>query len=197
MKTKELIEIGVRNRGRWPLGNNPEMDQHAAEQGLAHWSCVNESDNLLWMRVDGLFLRPFELCPGAGYPDTLRKQDILGPVQPRRKLRLGWSDLRGGEHRWRWKAEVWCWGQRLQAWLMRPLPPLVWEWRDEWTVPRWWMGLAFVSCPRCQGLFVVWPLHYVVMLAWWVQDWWARKTKRAECSWVEREVRARMKRRAR
>jgi hypothetical protein len=38
---------------KWPLGINPEMDEHAIKQGLAHWSCVSPNSNDFWVRRDG------------------------------------------------------------------------------------------------------------------------------------------------
>ncbi len=95
------------------------------------------------------------------------------------------------EHRWWWVATLCCWWSWLCATLKRPLPPLIHEWVREGIIPPWWMGFVTYSYRRKRLLFVIYPLHYLVMLWWWVQDKWARHTKHA--SWIEEELRRRLR----
>ena len=55
--------------------------------------------------------------------------------------------------------------------------------------PRW-MAFAYYSARRNECLFVAYPLNFLVALAWWIQDRWARHT--GNPSWIEREVERRM-----
>ena len=71
----------------WPLGNNPDMDDHARSCCLHHWSCVNPNDNDTWMRTDGKICRPFEYLKSEGsdarrvYMSGLRLFDKNFPLQ--------------------------------------------------------------------------------------------------------------------
>lgn len=51
------------------------------------------------------------------------------------------------------------------------------------------------SAQRNQYLFVVPPINLIVLLAWWVQDRWARAANAD--SWIELEVMERMRNRYR
>jgi hypothetical protein len=67
---------------RWPLGINPEMDKHAAESGLDHWSCVSRSNNMWWMRKDGMEHQAFfeGLNHPDGYVGELKEFDAKCPL---------------------------------------------------------------------------------------------------------------------
>lgn len=69
-----------RRVGRWPLGINPAMDEHAANCGLAHWSATSATKNVWWIRRDG---RPHcaEFNRPGGYPDELRAIDANEPPE--------------------------------------------------------------------------------------------------------------------
>lgn len=43
-----------------------------------------------------------------------------------------------------------------------------------------------MSMERRGILYVVWPFHLLVALAWWLQDRWAQHVHAP--SWIEREV---------
>lgn len=66
-----------------------------------------------------------------------------------------------------------------------------WQSRDFYA-PRW-MAFAYYSARRNKCLFVAYPLNFIVALAWWAQDLWARHT--GNPSWLEREVEARTEQR--
>lgn len=108
----------------------------------------------------------------------------------KRELKLCWTCMRHHEHRWWCVATLCCWWSWLCATLKRPLPPLLYEWKREGIIPHWWMGFVIYSHRRNRLLFVVYPLHYLVRLGWWVQDRWARHTK--QTSWIEEELRRRL-----
>jgi hypothetical protein len=65
---------------KWPLGINPEMDRHAANAGLPHWSCVSPKSNEAWVRRDGeLHIAKFTMA--EGYPAELKKFDVVFPIR--------------------------------------------------------------------------------------------------------------------
>lgn len=70
--------MGKSRFGRWPLGLNVEMDDHAARHGLAHWSCVTPHSSELWIRADGRYCEP--KSGGDGYIAELREFDHSCPV---------------------------------------------------------------------------------------------------------------------
>lgn len=61
-------------REAWPLGINPEMDDHAIGQGLAHWSCTSKRANDMWIRRDG-YAHRVTFSKNGGYPAELRAID--------------------------------------------------------------------------------------------------------------------------
>jgi hypothetical protein len=66
--------------GAWPLGINLEMDRHAANVGLAHWSCVSPNTNRRWVRKDGRRCEPRFSGPNGNYIDDLRAVDLQHPM---------------------------------------------------------------------------------------------------------------------
>ena len=68
---------------------------------------------------------------------------------------------------------------------------VLYEWVSCHICPRRHMALAFYSASRNRMLFVAFPLNYIVALAWWAQDKWARKANAP--SWIDNEVENRRK----
>lgn len=66
---------------------------------------------------------------------------------------------------------------------------LLYCWCSPYIRPPRWMAHAYYSAERNEYLFVAFPVNLLVVLAWWVQDAWARKA--GAPSWIEREVRRR------
>jgi len=66
---------------RWPLGINPEMDKHAAQRELSHWSCVSPQSNEWWVRRDGQQHACFTRHYYTNYPDDLRAFDREFPME--------------------------------------------------------------------------------------------------------------------
>ncbi len=59
---------------------NDAMDRRAAENGLAHWTCIDPSGNLKWQRCDAVVLLPkFNAWSGNVF-DELRKYDDDHPL---------------------------------------------------------------------------------------------------------------------
>jgi hypothetical protein len=57
---------------------NPEMDAHAAGEGLGHWRCISLDSNMEWQRVDGHRVS----YTGRGtYMDDLRAADKARPME--------------------------------------------------------------------------------------------------------------------
>ena len=51
-------------------------------------------------------------------------------------------------------------------------------------VPRWWHGRAYYCPMRGKNIMVIYPFHWLVNLAWWINHRWCRhKGKR---SWIDR-----------
>lgn len=67
--------------GPWPLGINPDMDDHAINCGLAHWSATSATHNEWWIRRDGLPHR-CRWDMNGGYPAELRALDARHPPKP-------------------------------------------------------------------------------------------------------------------
>jgi hypothetical protein len=51
------------------------------------------------------------------------------------------------------------------------------------------MGFSHYKAEYNKYLFVIYPFHYVISIAWWVQLKWAMHTNKP--SWIELEVRKR------
>ncbi len=66
-------------RCAWPIGILPSMDTFAANNGLAHWSCLDPKGNDLWMRRDGSRLTPTYVKEN-GFLDDLRDYDLKNPI---------------------------------------------------------------------------------------------------------------------
>ena len=70
---------------RWPLGLNREMDEHAASNGLAHWSCTSVSNNECWIRVDGLTVNWLQSYRKYHtYVELLGEMDRENPLEVKR-----------------------------------------------------------------------------------------------------------------
>jgi hypothetical protein len=67
---------------------------------------------------------------------------------------------------------------------------IFYHWTHRYTCPPRWMAFAYYSAERNSFLFVIYPFHFLVALAWWIQDRWARHTHHP--SWIENEVRHRL-----
>ena len=63
----------------WPLGINPDMDRHAEQQGLSHWSCTTSTTNQHWIRRDGR-VHVVTFMVNGGYPQELRHLDNTCPM---------------------------------------------------------------------------------------------------------------------
>jgi hypothetical protein len=68
---------------------------------------------------------------------------------------------------------------------------IFYHWTAQWHRPPRWMAFAYYSAVRNQCLFVIYPFHFIVAIAWWIQDRWARHT--GNPSWIENEVEARVR----
>ena len=53
-------------------------------------------------------------------------------------------------------------------------------------VPPKHMKRVYFDAPRNEYVFVLWPLNYVVELAWWLNFCWCRYTRKQ--SWIDRLV---------
>lgn len=60
---------------------NPDMDKHAASQGLFHWKCISVDSFNLWCRSDGKEYECFTVNPKGDYADELRKFDSMFPLK--------------------------------------------------------------------------------------------------------------------
>lgn len=83
MKDTEATEVSGSRQERvvsFPYGINPEMDDHAAKNGFAHWSCVSPRSNEWWVRKDFRQLAP-EFRGAAGYLDDLAEYDARHPME--------------------------------------------------------------------------------------------------------------------
>lgn len=64
------------------------------------------------------------------------------------------------------------------------------QWISPYIFPPRWMAFAFYSARRNQALFAIPPLNLLIVVAWWLQDKWARKAMAS--SWIEEEVERRL-----
>lgn len=53
--------------------------------------------------------------------------------------------------------------------------------------PRWWHARAYYDPCRDSYLMVIYPFHWVVNLAWWLNIKWA--DHRFKESWIDRKLR--------
>lgn len=90
-------------------------------------------------------------------------------------------------HRFAFMAWLRCFWRNV---ILRPLPPLLWEWKGEAIAPRWWMATAYCSFYRREMLMVAWPLHWLVMAFMRLQDRWSLATKGP--SRLDEEIKARV-----
>ena len=67
-------------RVKWPIGINPEMDNHAAKNGMSHWSCVSPKENIWWVRRDGLTCAA-TFKENGGYIADLKAMDKKVPLE--------------------------------------------------------------------------------------------------------------------
>lgn len=67
---------------------------------------------------------------------------------------------------------------------------LLYRWVSPNVCPPRWMGFVFKSCERCYDcLYVAFPLNFLVVALWWLQDRWARTANAP--SWIEDEIKRR------
>ncbi|WP_395739297.1 hypothetical protein [Prosthecobacter sp.] len=64
-------------------------------------------------------------------------------------------------------------------------------WVDYHLMPPRHMAFAFYTARTNRALFVLFPFHYLIALAWWIQDKWAKAALAP--SWIDQEVEHRMK----
>ena len=51
---------------------------------------------------------------------------------------------------------------------------------------RWWMAVAYYDWMRDEEVNVIFPFHYAVMFAWWLNMKWCKY--KGEPSWIDKQI---------
>jgi hypothetical protein len=75
--------------------------------------------------------------------------------------------------------------KRWSHWLRR-FVSVFFERRPGWCCTRWWHGRAYYEAKTDRLVMVIYPFHWAVNLAWWLNLQWSKH--RHKESWIDRNL---------